>query len=130
MAPIPPLCWKCRYDLTGTYADAKCPECGTPVWSVPPTDAIEPSTLKSLYGAGLGVVLLFVWLGPTAPFAFAAGAYAMLQASRATRAARFGRGSSVNFRPARVAFWVGLGTVLAASWVSVQLVLELIADLF
>jgi hypothetical protein len=124
MAPIPPLCWKCRYDLTGSYVEANCPECGTPVWSSPPTDQIVPDTFKALYGAGLGLALLFVWLGPSAPLALAAGLYAMGHAERVTKATRFGRVAHVNLTPARHAFWVGLGTVVAASWLSMQLLFD------
>lgn len=64
--PTQPTCWKCGYNLSGVRVDGRCPECGTPIWSVPPAAAGSSTATVALVLGILGLVLCVTCIGPLA----------------------------------------------------------------
>ncbi|MBX3403414.1 MAG: DUF4190 domain-containing protein [Phycisphaeraceae bacterium] len=62
----PPTCWKCGYNLSGVRVDGQCPECGNPIWSVPPS-ASDDKVATTAFILGIsGVVTCVLCIGPLA----------------------------------------------------------------
>lgn len=79
-----PQCLYCRYDLTGINTDAKCPECGRPVW--PDVQMLAEHHARqyarietSFYAACLAWLLSFA----CGPFGVLMAAWAITQSARA-----------------------------------------------
>lgn len=64
--PSQPACWKCGYNLTGVRVDGICPECGTPIWSVPPAAADSTRATTAMVLGIVGLVLCLTCIGPLA----------------------------------------------------------------
>lgn len=64
--PIQPTCWKCGYNLSGVRVDGQCPECGNPIWSVPPA-ATDDKVATAAFILGItGLVTCVMCIGPLA----------------------------------------------------------------
>jgi hypothetical protein len=64
--PTQPTCWKCGYNLSGVRVDGQCPECGNPIWSVPP-GAVDDKIATTAFILGVsGVVTCLMCIGPLA----------------------------------------------------------------
>lgn len=61
-----PACWKCGYNLTGVRVDGICPECGTPIWSIPPALADTSRATTAMVLGIVGLVLCLTCIGPLA----------------------------------------------------------------
>lgn len=61
-----PACWKCGYNLSGVFVDGVCPECGTPIWSVPPAAADSTRATTAMVLGIVGLVLCLTCIGPLA----------------------------------------------------------------
>lgn len=64
--PAQPTCWKCGYNLSGVRVDGQCPECGTPIWSVPPGAADDKVAATAFILGVSGVVTCVMCIGPLA----------------------------------------------------------------
>jgi hypothetical protein len=62
--PVHPRCWKCGYELSGIRVDGKCPECGTDIWSRPPTSQVNGMATTAMVLGIVSIALCVACLGP------------------------------------------------------------------
>lgn len=112
-SPPAPACWQCGYTLSGLGVDGQCPECGTPIWSMPRRTRAQQETQKSasncqLWGI-LSLVFMFACLGPLAAFMTIPS---FVYASRAKQAIRTGlvrREEITGLAAGQVCSWITIG---------------------
>lgn len=119
--PTQPTCWKCGYNLSGVRVDGQCPECGTPIWSVPPAAAGSSTATVALVLGILGLVLSVTCIGPLA-IGFAIPAIIIGRKASVEAVALQGNHSSARStaRAGVICGWVtvGLSVLIALIWVA------------
>jgi len=108
-----PRCWQCGYALSGLRVESVCPECGTPIYSVPPPPATHNDAQAAFVWGVIALALLFVCIGPLAGLV---AIPAIIKGGRIVKQVRVGRLPAAAARGAKAGLvlgWITAGLSMA-----------------